>query len=85
MAGKPKSPQKNPQNEQPAENLAQPATTDPIAAPTETTTDTTILRPMAVKEPSLEDRMEAAELRIKQLEKLVEEHRVYHFGVVVKT
>lgn len=84
MAGRPKSPQKNPQNESPADNTVQPVTTK-SAAPAETTTDTTIPRPMAVKEPTLEDRMEAAELRIKQLEKLVEEHNVYHFGHKVLT
>lgn len=36
--------------------------------------------PMAVPEPSTEDRLEALELRMKEMEKVVTKHNMYHFG-----
>jgi hypothetical protein len=37
-------------------------------------------RPMAAKEPDPIDKLEAVELRLTVLEKIVEKHQRYHFG-----
>jgi hypothetical protein len=37
-------------------------------------------RPMAVREITIEDKVEAMEARVAALEKIVDEHQRYHFG-----
>lgn len=40
----------------------------------------TPVRPMAVHEPTTEERIEALELRLKEAEKAISQHNRYHFG-----
>lgn len=39
-----------------------------------------VKRPMAVKEPSLEEIVKALQLRVTMLEEQVQKHERYHFG-----
>lgn len=41
-----------------------------------------VKRPMAVKEPSQAEQIEALKIRMNELENVVEKHRQYHFGRV---